>query len=42
MGYELCGMRMERPAVGKGKGGDFVGERDGRVVEWRGEEKVRK
>jgi hypothetical protein len=27
MGYELCGMRMERPAVGKGKGGDFVGER---------------
>jgi len=29
MGYELCGMRMERPAVGKGKGGDFVGERGG-------------
>jgi hypothetical protein len=26
MGYELCGMRMERSAVGKGKGGDLVGE----------------
>ena len=29
MGYELCGMRMERSAVGKSKGGDFVGERGG-------------
>ena len=33
MGYELCGMRMERSAVGKGKGGDFVGER-GRRLGW--------
>jgi len=33
MSHELCGMRMERSAVGKGKGGDFVGERGG-VLGW--------
>ena len=38
MGYELCVMRMEPSAVGKSKGGDFVGERGG----WLGRARVRR
>jgi hypothetical protein len=36
MGYELCGMRMERPSVGKSKGGEFVGRKGWRVESGRG------